>query len=53
MGPIGEDERWEAFGPLHDYLVQSFPLACVIISLCDYSKQRVNISFSSVTKALR
>jgi Gly-Xaa carboxypeptidase len=26
MGPIGEDERWEAFGPLHDYLVQSFPL---------------------------
>ncbi|KAH9975656.1 hypothetical protein BJV74DRAFT_178104 [Russula compacta] len=26
MGPIGVDERWEAFGPFHDYLVQSFPL---------------------------
>ncbi|KAH9987513.1 hypothetical protein BJV77DRAFT_1070482 [Russula vinacea] len=27
MGPVGEDERWEAFDPFHDYLAQSFPLA--------------------------
>ncbi|KAF8494449.1 hypothetical protein F5888DRAFT_660309 [Russula emetica] len=26
MGPVGEDERWEAFGPFHDYLKQAFPL---------------------------
>ncbi|KAH9962677.1 carboxypeptidase S [Russula dissimulans] len=26
MGPVGVDERWEAFRPFHDYLVQSFPL---------------------------
>jgi Gly-Xaa carboxypeptidase len=26
MGPVGEDERWEAFVPFHAYLVQSFPL---------------------------
>ncbi|KAH9917550.1 uncharacterized protein B0H18DRAFT_1034167 [Fomitopsis serialis] len=25
MGPIGEDSRWEAFAPLHDYLWQAFP----------------------------
>ena len=23
MGSVGEDERWEAFGPFHNYLVQS------------------------------
>ena len=33
MGPIGEDKRWEAFGPFHDYLVQSFPLTCATIPL--------------------
>ncbi|KAN0115631.1 carboxypeptidase S [Russula decolorans] len=27
MGPIGEDKRWEAFGPFQDYLVRSFPLS--------------------------
>ncbi|KAH9970444.1 hypothetical protein BJV74DRAFT_879845 [Russula compacta] len=26
MGLVGEDERWEVFEPLHDYLVRSFPL---------------------------
>ncbi|TBU60979.1 carboxypeptidase S [Dichomitus squalens] len=26
MGPVGEDKRWEAFGPFHDYLLKSFPL---------------------------
>ncbi|KAH9066867.1 hypothetical protein EDB87DRAFT_1573733 [Lactarius vividus] len=26
MGPVGVDERWEAFGPFHDYLLRSFPL---------------------------
>jgi Gly-Xaa carboxypeptidase len=53
MGPVGEDERWEAFGPFHDYLVQSFPLTCVILPLCDYTKQGVNTSFSPVTRVLR
>ena len=33
MGPIGEDKRWEAFGPFQDYLVQSFPLTYAIIPL--------------------
>jgi hypothetical protein len=53
MGPVGEDERWEAFVPFHAYLVQSFPLMCVIFPLCGYSKQGVNISFSLATRALR
>ncbi|KIJ55318.1 hypothetical protein M422DRAFT_23923 [Sphaerobolus stellatus SS14] len=26
MGPIGEDPRWETFGPFHDYLLKAFPL---------------------------
>jgi len=30
MGPVGVDERWEAFGSFHDYLVQAFPLTYVI-----------------------
>ncbi|KAI9064054.1 carboxypeptidase S [Trametes sanguinea] len=25
MGPVGEDPRWEVFGPFHDYLLKSFP----------------------------
>ncbi|KAI0072680.1 carboxypeptidase S [Panus rudis PR-1116 ss-1] len=25
MGPVGEDPRWEAFGPFHDYLLSAFP----------------------------
>ena len=29
MGPVGVDERWEAFGPFHDYLLRSFPLTYV------------------------
>jgi len=33
LGPIGEDKRWEVFGPFHDYLVQSFPLTCAIFLL--------------------
>ena len=51
MGPIGEDKRWEAFGPFQDYLVRSFPLTCVTISLDD-SGRGVNMSFSLVTRAL-
>jgi hypothetical protein len=26
MKAVGEDPRWEAFGPFHDYLEKSFPL---------------------------
>ncbi|KAI0034441.1 hypothetical protein K488DRAFT_77198 [Vararia minispora EC-137] len=26
MGAVGEDERWEVFGPFHEYLLQAFPL---------------------------
>ncbi|KAM5533864.1 hypothetical protein V8D89_012527 [Ganoderma adspersum] len=26
MGPVGEDKRWDAFGPFHDYLLNAFPL---------------------------
>ncbi|KAH9975657.1 carboxypeptidase S [Russula compacta] len=33
MGPVGVDERWEAFGSFHDYLLQSFPLAHRILTL--------------------
>lgn len=25
MAPVGEDPRWEAFGPFHDYLLKAFP----------------------------
>ncbi|KAI0954058.1 hypothetical protein AcW1_006673 [Taiwanofungus camphoratus] len=25
MLPVGEDPRWEAFGPFHDYLLSAFP----------------------------
>ncbi|KAH9066871.1 hypothetical protein EDB87DRAFT_1721053 [Lactarius vividus] len=33
MGPIGMDERWEAFGPFHDYLLRSFPLTHETLAL--------------------
>ncbi|KAF4583535.1 hypothetical protein EYR38_002287 [Pleurotus pulmonarius] len=26
MGPVGGDDRWDAFGPFHDYLRAAFPL---------------------------
>lgn len=29
MGDVGEDPRWEAFGPFHDYLLKSFPRVSV------------------------
>jgi hypothetical protein len=29
MAPVGEDPRWEAFGPFHDYLEKAFPLVWV------------------------
>lgn len=38
MGPVGEDERWNAFEPFHDYLIQAFPLTYVINSFCVYNK---------------
>jgi len=33
MGLVGEDERWEKFGPLHDYLAQAFPLTYVDVDV--------------------
>ena len=30
MRPVGEDPRWGAFGPFHDYLLREFPLVYVI-----------------------
>ncbi|KIJ51557.1 hypothetical protein M422DRAFT_26960, partial [Sphaerobolus stellatus SS14] len=33
MGPIGEDSRWETFGPLHDYLLKAFPLIHASLTL--------------------
>ncbi|KAH9027920.1 carboxypeptidase S, partial [Lactarius hengduanensis] len=33
MGPVGVDERWEAFGPFHDYLLRSFPLTHETLTL--------------------
>ena len=29
MGPVGDDERWDVFGPFHDYLTRAFPLTYV------------------------
>ncbi|VDB87986.1 unnamed protein product [Peniophora sp. CBMAI 1063] len=26
QGPVGEDARWEVFGPFHEYLLKAFPL---------------------------
>ena len=33
MGPVGEDPRWEVFGPFHAYLAKSFPLVHSTLSL--------------------
>ncbi|KAI9440734.1 hypothetical protein H4582DRAFT_2074521 [Lactarius indigo] len=33
MDPVGVDERWEAFGPFHDYLLRSFPLTHETLTL--------------------
>ncbi|KAG5724904.1 Carboxypeptidase S [Termitomyces sp. T112] len=37
MGDVGEDPRWEAFVPFHDYLLKSFPLVHSTLTL-----QKVN-----------
>lgn len=29
MGPVGEDPRWDAFGPFHEYLGDAFPRVSV------------------------
>lgn len=29
MDPVGVDQRWDAMGPLHDYLRDAFPHVCV------------------------
>ena len=29
MGSVGEDPRWQVFGPFHDYLLGAFPLVYV------------------------
>ncbi|KAI0047164.1 carboxypeptidase S [Auriscalpium vulgare] len=33
MGPVGEDSRWEAFQPFHDYLFQTFPLVHSVLTV--------------------
>ncbi|KAI0038762.1 carboxypeptidase S [Auriscalpium vulgare] len=33
MAPVGEDSRWEAFGPFHDYLLQAYPLVHTTLTL--------------------
>ena len=38
MGPVGEDLRWQVFGPLHDYLQETFTLVYMFL--------RVRINFS-------
>lgn len=30
MGPVGSDDRWDVFGPFHDYLHAAFPLTYVL-----------------------
>ena len=30
MGPVGEDARWEVFGPFHDYLEKAYPNVSVV-----------------------
>lgn len=33
MPPVGQDPRWEAFGPFHDYLLGAFPLTSVCLGI--------------------
>ncbi|KAF8070006.1 hypothetical protein FPV67DRAFT_1578960 [Lyophyllum atratum] len=33
MGPVGEDPRWDAFAPFHDYLLGAFPLVHTTLQL--------------------
>ncbi|KAK7686392.1 hypothetical protein QCA50_010616 [Cerrena zonata] len=33
MAPVGEDPRWEAFGPFHDYLLKAFPQVHATLAL--------------------
>ncbi|KAF8159671.1 hypothetical protein B0H34DRAFT_704372 [Crassisporium funariophilum] len=33
MDPVGQDPRWEAFGPFHEYLLAAFPRAHAALSL--------------------
>ena len=34
MKPVGEDPRWEVFGPFHEYLLSAFLLVYVLFSIC-------------------
>ncbi|KAF5375364.1 hypothetical protein D9615_008006 [Tricholomella constricta] len=33
MGPVGEDARWDAFAPFHNYLASAFPLVHATLKL--------------------
>ncbi|KAH9924758.1 carboxypeptidase S [Fomitopsis serialis] len=33
LGPIGEDPRWESFGPFHGYLLKAYPQAHATLEL--------------------
>ncbi|PCH44222.1 carboxypeptidase S [Wolfiporia cocos MD-104 SS10] len=33
LGPIGEDPRWEAFAPFHEYLLKSYPQVHATLNL--------------------
>ncbi|KAG5645625.1 hypothetical protein DXG03_005616 [Asterophora parasitica] len=33
LGPVGDDPRWDAFGPFHDYLLGAFPLVHTTLRL--------------------
>ena len=47
MEPVGVDPRWDAFGPFHDYLFESFPLVCAFLRI------RVNLPFDYPRLCLR
>lgn len=51
MGPVGEDKRWEAFGPFHDYLLNAFPLTSVFHSGIDIDRSNGKHMQPLVTRA--
>ena len=51
MGPVGEDPRWQVFGPFHDYLLEAFPLVYVFLRVwINFSKFVYSHSTLSLTK---
>ncbi|KAK7005667.1 Gly-X carboxypeptidase [Favolaschia claudopus] len=53
MPPVGQDSRWEVFGPFHDYLSSAFPLVHSTLSLTKVNTYGLLFEWTGSDKSLK